>query len=162
MTINIIDDTVETGVDKFMTPYDWIILSDNDVVSFVAPATLPDYYEKLNKSYGINYHCWDSDPKFKNNSKYTVSDVVFDSVILPGLIVNFNSHKMYPVGKLFRGEMILMGSDNCHNGDCNPVYTCEQLIEQNDIHTVYKMAIADHWGHEQFKYKTYMIWGRND
>lgn len=162
MTANLDNIEIETGVDKYLTPYDWIILSDNDIVSMIAPGILPEYYEKLQKSYGINYHCYDYDPKFAEVDGYTVCDVVFDGVELPGLIVNFNAHKMYPLGKMFRGEFIIMGNDFEHNGDCNPIYSCQQLIEQNNIHTVYKMAVSDHWGHEQFNHNNYMIWGRND
>jgi hypothetical protein len=153
---------IELDVDKFAIPYEWIILSDNDSSSFIAPGILPEYYQQLRKSYGIDYKCYDYDPKFRNIENYVIKDVIFDSVDISGLIVNFNCHKMYPIGKIFSGEMILIGSDNRHNGDCNPILDVQQLIEQNNIHTVYRKAIATHYGHEQFNYKTYMVWGRND
>jgi hypothetical protein len=149
------------NVDKFLTPYEWILLSDNDTVSMVGPGVLPEYFKNL-QDMAINYHCWDYDPKFANNSQYSVNDVIFDNVTLPGLIVNFNAQKMYPIGRLFKSEMILIGSDAAHNGDCNIITSCEQLIEQNNLHTVYGRAIADHYGFERYNHRLYMVWGRND
>lgn len=153
---------IELNVDKFRTIYDWIILSEHDDVSMIATGDLPDYYESLTKSFAINYHCYDYDPKFKNNPRYTVCDVIFDSPQLNGLLVNFNAQKMYPIGKIYNGEMIVIGSDFKHNGDCNVITSCEQLVEQNNLHTVYKMAICNHYGYDIFNHNIFMVWGRND
>jgi hypothetical protein len=37
--------------------------------------------------------------------------------------------------------MILIGDNDQHNGDCNPIESCEQLIIQNKITKVYSTAI---------------------
>lgn len=144
-----------------MTPYEWIILSDCDVVSMIAPAVLPEYYNNL-RSLGIDYHSYDYDPKFNNNHEYTVGDVIFDGMVLSGLLVNFNAQKMYPIGKIHTGQMIICGSDRAHNGDCNVVTSCEQLIEQNNIHTVYGQMTANHNGYNKLDHTVYLVWGRND
>ena len=157
-----IDNNILDNVDKYQTVYDWIILSDCDQVSIVAPGTVPDYYNKLYPSYGITVRYYDYDPKFTDVDNFTICDVVFDRPTLTGLIVSCNAQKMYPLGRLYQGEFIIIGTDANHNGDCNPVTSCQQLIEQNNISTVYKQARATHSGHERFTYTTYIVWGTND
>ena len=53
---------------------------------------------------------------------------------------------MWPLGKLFKNrEFILIGDDEGHNGDCNPITSCEQLVKQNNIVEVYDTRIIKRW-----------------
>ena len=47
----------------------------------------------------------------------------------------------WPIGKIYKGDMILIGDNDMHNGDCNPISSHEQLIEQNGITEVYNKII---------------------
>ena len=53
-------------------------------------------------------------------------------------------HYIDPSGKMHKGILILRGDDKEHNGDCNPITSVNQLIEQNEIETVYVKT----WEHE--------------
>lgn len=89
---------------------------------------------------GINVTAYDYDPKFIGVSNYEVKDFIFDKVDFNcECIVNWNCEKTYPLGKVYTGDMILIGDNKQHNGDCNPIVSCEQLILQNNIKTVYSM-----------------------
>lgn len=130
--------------------------SDWEHAFMVAPGDLPWQYEELRKV-GISYHCYDIDPKYSSYEHYTICDPIFDPISLGQTIVNFNAQKMYPIGKVYKGEFIIVGSNLQHNGDCNVVSSCDQLIEQNLLHTVYKKAYIPINRLEYF-----MVWGRND
>lgn len=143
-------------VENYMTPLEWICSSNYDLISIVAPNILPIEFSLL-KTLGIDYRCYDRDPKFKDVSDYTVCDPIFDDIELCGLILNFNTEKMYPIGKVYRGEFIICGSDEYHPGNCNFIKSCEQLIEQNELHTVYRKS---HIPTNRCNY--YFVWGRND
>lgn len=136
--------------------YNWLINSDWNHVDYVAPGVLHDRFY-LVPDVGITYTCYDSDPRFKNNKDYKVCDVIFDPVSLGETVINFNAHKMYPIGKVHKGEFIITGTSLAHNGDCNVISSCDQLIEQNLLHTVYKKA---HIPTNRLEY--FMVWGRND
>lgn len=138
------------------TLYQWLIESDWDSVSYVAPGMLPEEFYRI-RSMGINYTCYDIDPRFKNNPDYKVCDVIFDHVDIGTQIINFNAHKMYPLGKVHNGEFMIAGTSFGHNGDCNVISSCDQLIEQNELHTVYRTA---HVPTNRIEY--FMVWGRND
>lgn len=141
---------------NYRIPYDWIMESDWDNVSLVAPADLPWEYENISRM-GISYHCYDIDPRYSSYETYTICDPIFDPVTLSRCIVNFNAQKMYPIGKVYKGEFIIVGSDTMHNGDCNVITSCEQLIEQNELHTVYKkLEIPTN------RNTFYFVWGEND
>lgn len=89
---------------------------------------------------GIKAKAYDYDSKFSGVDNYEVKDFVFDGLPTDvDLIVNWNCEKTYPLGLLYEGDMILIGDNKKHNGDCNPVSSCEQLIKQNKINTVYNM-----------------------
>ena len=134
----------------------WLIDSGWDHVSYVAPAILPQEFYDV-RSLGIEYKCYDLDPRFKNNKDYKVCDVIFDPITLGETIINFNAHKMYPIGKVHKGEFMIAGTSFGHNGDCNIISSCDQLIEQNGLHTVYK---SSHIPTNRISF--YMVWGRND
>jgi hypothetical protein len=134
----------------------WLINSDWEYVDYVAPALLPDSFYEIGKM-GIDYKCYDIDPKFKNNPDYHVCDVIFDPVRLRDRIINFNAHKMYPIGKVHKGEFMIAGTTFGHNGDCNNISSIDQLVNQNELHTVYK---SSHIPTNHIEY--FMVWGRND
>jgi len=118
--------------------YDWLMESEWEQVSYIAPGEIPHRFLMVDRL-GIEYNCFDMNPMYKG--KFIICDVIFDYPEgIYNNILNFNCHKMYPIGKLYRGEFILIGSDDRHPGDCNPVDSCDQLIEQNLLTTVYKQA----------------------
>lgn len=95
------------------------------------------------KSFEIDVNAIDYDPKFfgSGGSGYEVKDCIFDEVEFGECVVHFNCEKTYPIGRLYKGDMILIGDNDRHNGDCNPVTSCEQLIEQNQIVEVFEQYI---------------------
>jgi hypothetical protein len=131
--------------------FDWLMESGWDNVSFVAAGRISDrFYSIINL--GIDYHCYDMDPVIVRDD-YTLCDVIFDPITLSKNIINFNAQKMYPLGKVHKGEFIIIGSSDRHPGDCNIVTSCKQLIEQNEIHTVIKAIDIPNYS---------IVWGRND
>ena len=105
------------------------------------------------KSMGIETIAYDYDPKFKSNPNYMVKDFIFDDIKFDAeLVVHWNCEKTYPLGRIYKGDMLLIGDYDLHNGDCNPISSCEQLIEQNLITQVY----------ESYKYgKHFIVHGNN-
>ena len=65
------------------------------------------------------------------------NDFVFDNVKLNECVINYNCEKTYPVGRLHKGIFILRGDDKEHNGDCNPIYSVYDLVDQNNLTEVY-------------------------
>lgn len=96
------------------------------------------------QTFNIEARCIDYDPKFKAIDGYECADFVFDDVDLNAdLVIHMNVEKTYPV-KL-SGDVILRGDNECHNGDCCPVTSCEQMIEMYDVKEVYEKN--EHDGH---------------
>ena len=83
-------------------------------------------------------------------------DVIFDDVkIKDGIIVNKYCESCYPVGRKFSGNFVLVGSDNPHLSCINPINNCQQIIDQNQLTTVYyKTKIKG-------KHNYYMVVGCN-
>ena len=131
--------------------FNWLIESGWDSVSFVATGILHKNFYSIH-SLGIEYHCYDIDPGFTRED-YVLCDVIFDPIKLSKNIINFNAQKMYPIGKVHKGEFIIIGSADKHPGDCNVVTSCDQLIEQNEIHTVIKTIEIPNYS---------IVWGSND
>lgn len=116
-------------MDELLLEYESLtFVACNDKAELIANLLLLD----------IDLNIIDYDPKFMDNPLYTVRDFIFDDVEFKECVVNFNCEKTYPLGKVYKGDMILIGDNDCHNGDCNPISSTQQLIEQNDIKTVYK------------------------
>ena len=93
-------------------------------------------------SMSVDVIAYDYDPKFIGAPNYLVKDFIFDDVDFNcECVVNWNCEKTYPLGKIYTGDMILIGDNKQHNGDCNPIESCEQLITQNEIKHVYSTAI---------------------
>jgi hypothetical protein len=131
--------------------FNWLIESEWDSVAFVATGILHKKFYSI-QALGIEYHCYDLDPGFTRED-YVLCDVIFDPIKLSKNIINFNAQKMYPIGKVHKGEFIIIGSSDKHPGDCNVVTSCDQLIEQNEIHTVIKTIEIPNYS---------IVWGRND
>ena len=73
--------------------------------------------------------------------------------------MNYNCEKTFPVGKMKKGlTLILKGDDKEHNGDCNPIKSVEQLIEQNNITNVFDSFIVPS---RNKKYNQYCVYGSN-
>lgn len=88
-------------------------------------------------SMGVNVRAIDYDPKFNDNPIYECKDFIFDEVDLTAdLVVHFNCEKTYPIQ--CEGDVLLIGDDQHHTADCNPITSCEQLIDQNSIKEVYE------------------------
>jgi len=116
------------------------LLLEYDIVTLVACNDKKQLIKDL-FSMGIQVKAYDYDPHFKDFEHYEVKDFVFDEVELKGCVVNFNCEKTYPLGLIYKGDMILIGDNDKHNGDCNPIENCEQLITQNEIKHVYSTDI---------------------
>lgn len=127
------------------------ILLEYSEVLFVACNDRSDLLHGLNEM-GIDARAYDYDVKFKGKPYYIVKDFVFDGIEEHELVVNWNCEKTYPLGLIYEGDMVLIGDNKKHNGDCNPISSCEQLIHQNKINTVYTMFEKD--GH-------YVVHGSN-
>jgi len=111
------------------------VISDYDDVILCACADKRTLINGL-KSMGINVRAIDYDPKFKDNPSYECKDFIFDDVDLSAdLVVHFNCEKTYPI--LCEGDVLLIGDDKRHSADCNPITSCQQLIDQNKIIEVY-------------------------
>ena len=127
------------------------ILVEYENILFVACNDKVEILKSLN-GMGINARAYDYDPKFEGVEYYETKDFVFDEVEFEELVVNWNCEKTYPLGRLFQGDMILIGDNKKHNGDCNPVVSTQQLIDQNNIIKVYN----------SFEYKNhYVVHGSN-
>ncbi len=120
-----------------------------------------DYVTKLN-ALGVHVQAIDYDPKFelyKDNMfkhlrrAYQVNDIIFDTVEIKGeVIAHFNCEKTYPIGRIYKMDMVLIGDNKQHNGDCNPISSCQQLIDQNELTKVYDQFEEN--GH-------YVVYGSN-
>ena len=80
----------------------------------------------------------DYDIRFEDDENVVNVDIIFDNYTPGDIIVNYACHKMWPIGKIWKGkELILVGNNEHHNGDCNPVTSCQQLIDQNELTEVF-------------------------
>ena len=118
---------------------DSIIESGYESVTLVACNDRSELIYKLS-GIGIQINVIDYDPKFDNPR-----DVIFDNVKFSELVVDFNAEKHYPIGKVYKGDMIVIGDNDQHNGDCNPIDNVDILIEQNNIKTIDFTYNIDKW-----------------
>ena len=107
---------------------DYILREDYDNITFVGPNERE--LTRVCRNLGLTVTVYDSDPKFDNPV-----DAVFDDVEFGDLVVVFNAEKHYPIGLKHKGNFIIVGDNDQHNGDCNPVFSCGQLLVQNQINT---------------------------
>lgn len=118
---------------------DSIINDGYESVTLVACNERSDLVYKLS-GLGIHVDIIDYDPKFKNPK-----DVIFDNIKFNELVVDFNAEKHYPIGKVYKGDLIVIGDNDQHNGDCNPIDNVDILIEQNNITNVDFSYNIDKW-----------------
>lgn len=118
---------------------DWIIKTGRDEVTFVG-ANDRTFLTNRVSGLGIEIRNLDSDPKFSDPI-----DAVFDRVDFDPLVVVFNAEKHYPLGKKISREMIIVGDNDQHNGDCNPIEGPWVLIEQNNFQTLKGAETIDKW-----------------
>tara|TARA_R110000772_G_scaffold2863_8_gene10472 strand:- start:5556 stop:5972 length:417 start_codon:yes stop_codon:yes gene_type:complete len=118
---------------------DTIISEGYESVSLVACNERTELVYML-EGIGIDVDVVDYDPKFPNPR-----DVIYDNVKFNELVVDFNAEKHYPIGKVYTGDMIVIGDNDQHNGDCNPIDNVDVLIEQNNITNVDFSYNIDKW-----------------
>ena len=94
---------------------------------------------------GYNVKAVDYDPKFETKDLYECKDAVYDNVDLGDFVVVCNAEKHYPIGKIHSAKMIVIGDNDEHNGDCNPVVSTSQLVEQNNFQNVIWSGKLDKW-----------------
>ena len=111
--------------------------------------------------FGFQCFYYDIDPLVCQVNKHISSnvfnkDVIFDDIkIYEGIIVNKYCEVCYPVGKIFKGKFALIGSDNPHLSCINPIKSCQQLIDQNELSEVYYKTEING------KHNYYMVLGCN-
>jgi len=118
---------------------DSIINNGYESITLVACNERSELVYKLS-GLGIHVDIIDYDPKFENPK-----DVIFDKVKFNELVVDFNAEKHYPIGKVYKGDLIIIGDNDQHNGDCNPIDNVDILIEQNNITNVDFSYNIDKW-----------------
>jgi len=98
-----------------------------------------EYFDKM----GFDCHYYDVDEYVCKANRgltdkiYNV-DVIFDEVkIEEGLYVNKFCEDTYPIGKIYKGEFVLIGSDNDHLACINQIHNIDTLIEQNELTKIY-------------------------
>lgn len=121
-----------------------IIENAEEKITLVGPN---DRQYLLTSLFGLGYDVTavDYDPKFKNRDLYECKDAVYDGIDFGDTVVVFNAEKHYPIGKIFSGTMIVVGDNEEHNGDCNPVYSPQQLVEQNNFQEVRYYDSIEKW-----------------
>ena len=107
---------------------------------------------------GIHVDNINFDINFRDMPNVICKDFVFDEVDLRECVLNYNCEKTYPIGRLHTGALILRGDDKEHNGDCNPIYSIEQLVEENNLTEVF-----DYYSirNNRKKYTHYYVYGTN-
>lgn len=98
------------------------------------------------------------DINFKDMPNVICNDFVFDGVRLKPCVLHYNCEKTFPVGRMHEGTFILRGDNKEHNGDCNPIYSIEQLVEDNNITQVYDTYECVN---RNRKYKHFYVYGTN-
>ena len=89
------------------------------------------------KKLGIEVDNINYDINFKDMPSIICKDFVFDDVVLKECVINYNCEKTYPVGRIHNGIFILRGDNKEHNGDCNPIFSSNDLVVQNNLTEVY-------------------------
>jgi hypothetical protein len=114
------------------------ILTDYDSVVLLACGDQRLLINGL-KSMDIDVRAIDYNPRYYDDPgfpNYETKDFIFDDVDLDAdIVVHFNCEKTYPIE--CQGDVLLIGDDQHHNGDCNPITSCQQLIDQNNLKEVY-------------------------
>ena len=113
--------------------FEWVV--NHDIISMLC---CPNFrIVNTIKKLGIEVENINFDINFKDMPNVICNDFVFDNIRLNECVVNYNCEKTYPVGRMHKGIFLLRGDDKEHNGDCNPIYSVYDLIEQNNLTEVY-------------------------
>jgi len=129
--------------------------TDCESISMVGVSDKRELYVHLKHIFDVDMI--DYDIRFNEDEEVICKDVVFDEVEFKDLIINYACEKMWPIGKIYKGkEFILVGDNDYHNGDCNPITSCEQLAEQNELTEVYAQSEFKRW-----RGKYYVVYGVN-
>ena len=124
-----------------------------DSVLFLACNDIRETLYTLN-AIEIDARAIDYDPKFEDYDLYECKDFVFDEVNLDAeLVVHMNCEKTFPFDRT--GDVILIGDDERHNGDCVPILSCNQLTYMYDVKEVYEEHVIEYHGKHY-----YIVWGR--
>jgi len=134
--------------------FEWIVNHD-EISLLCCPSFL---LHKQIKQLGIDCQSINYDINFKDMPSIICKDFVFDNVKLKSTVFHYNCEKTYPVGKMHQGIFILRGDDKYHNGDCNPITSCEKLIEDNNLTEVFDQYISKS---KNKKYNQYLVYGTN-
>lgn len=133
------------------------IFTRYDSITFLACNDIKPLLSALHNM-GIDISAIDYDPKFKDQDFYINKDFVFDDVVYNSqLVTHVNCEKTYPLIN-HSGDVLLRGDDKNHNGDCNPVYSTNQLIEQFNLKDVYQEHVVE--GVDVTRKNQYIVWGR--
>ena len=130
--------------------------SDAESIAIVGPAQKRSLWHEFNSIERLEVNMYDYDPQRAEDNIIT-ADVVFDIELKEDLIINYACEKMWPLGKIYKGrEFILIGDNEKHNGDCNPIVSNKMLVEQNEL--------TELWSHNEFKRwkgKYFVVYGCN-
>lgn len=126
--------------------------------------------EYLLKEWGVkenNCHFYDFDETvYEHNIKFHknihLKDVIFDNLDIRGNFIQKYCEYTYPVGKIYRGNFLLVGCDDEQLFIPNPVTSIKQLIEQNNINDVW---YSETWSvtreYDQKEINYYLVAGCN-
>ena len=132
----------------------WVV--NHDEISLLC---CPNFlFAKNLKKLGIDIDNINYDINFLDMPNVICKDFVFDEIKLKQCVLHYNCEKTYPVGRLHRGVFILRGDDKEHNGDCNPIFSIENLIIQNEISEVYDTYEIKY---KNKNYNHYFVYGSN-
>ena len=134
--------------------FDWIV--NYDEISIVCCSSF--LFVNTVRKLGIDVDNINYDINFKDMPSIICSDFVFDDIKLKECVLHYNCEKTYPVGRMHEGVFILRGDDKEHNGDCNPTYSIDQLVEDNNLTEVF-----DHYQKpsKNKRYTQYYVYGTN-
>lgn len=110
------------------------------------------------KKLGIEVDNINYDINFLDMPSVICKDFVFDDIPLKKCVINYNCEKTYPVGRIHQGIFILRGDNKEHNGDCNPIFSVNDLIEQNNLTEVFDQYQVKS---RNKKYTHYYVYGTN-
>ena len=132
----------------------WVV--NHDEISLLC---CPNFlFAKNLKKLGIDIDNINYDINFLDMPNIICKDFVFDENKLKECILHYNCEKTYPVGRMHKGTFILRGDDKEHNGDCNPIYSIDDLVKQNQLTEVF-----DHYQKrsKNKNYNHFLVYGTN-
>ena len=132
----------------------WVV--NHDEISLLCCPTF--LFAKNLKKLGIDIDNINYDINFLDMPNVICKDFVFDEIKLKQCVLHYNCEKTYPVGRMHKGTFILRGDDKEHNGDCNPIYSIDDLVKQNQLTEVF-----DHYQKrsKNKNYNHFLVYGTN-